>query len=227
MLIATLCRYQASARNHGTVADNGNGTFTITPAANYNGSVGLGYTVIDGHGGSVAASESFSLAAVNDAPVLTGIQTTLAAGTEDTAYTVSAANLLAGFTDVDGDTVSISGLSANHGTVATTATGPSPSRLRPTTTAPSVLGYTVIDGHGGSVAASQTFNLAAINDAPFDIDLRANNAIATDMNARAQRSARSLHLIPTAPLSRFRSSATSLPASPSPEAHSISRAARI
>jgi hypothetical protein len=64
--------------NHGTVADNGNGTFTITPAANYNGSVGLSYMVIDGHGGSVAASESFSLAAVNDAPVLTGIQTTLA-----------------------------------------------------------------------------------------------------------------------------------------------------
>jgi hypothetical protein len=88
-----------------------------------------------------------SLAAVNDAPVLTGIQTTLAAGTGDTAYTVSAANLLAGFTDVDGDTVSISGLSAKpRHSPPSTATGPSPSRLRPTTTAPSVLGYTVIDG---------------------------------------------------------------------------------
>src|SRR5206468_5516362 len=58
------------------------GTFTITPSANYNGTVSLSYDVTDGDL-SVAASQSFVLAAVNDAP--TGSATaSLAAGTEDT-----------------------------------------------------------------------------------------------------------------------------------------------
>ncbi|WP_152971366.1 cadherin-like domain-containing protein, partial [Rhizobium ecuadorense] len=88
---------------------------TFTPDANYNGPVSLSYTVTDGHGGSVPATQSFTLAAVNDAPVLSGNAATLAAGSEDTPYTFSAAELLAGFTDVDGDQLSVSGLSANHG----------------------------------------------------------------------------------------------------------------
>ena len=58
----------ALASSNGSVVDNGNGTFTITPTANYNGAVSLSYNVIDGHGGTIAASQSYSLAAVNDAP---------------------------------------------------------------------------------------------------------------------------------------------------------------
>ncbi|WP_160320408.1 cadherin-like domain-containing protein, partial [Rhizobium ecuadorense] len=85
-------------------------SWTFTPDANYNGPVSLSYTVIDGHGGSLPASQSFTLDAVNDAPVLSGNAATLAAGTEDTPYTISAADLLAGFTDVDGDQLSVSGL---------------------------------------------------------------------------------------------------------------------
>ena len=76
--------------NHGSVVDNGDGTFTITPGANYNGPLSLTYNVIDGNGGSVAASQSYSLAAVNDAPTGSA-SAALANGTEDTAYTVSAA----------------------------------------------------------------------------------------------------------------------------------------
>ncbi|RUM02060.1 cadherin-like domain-containing protein, partial [Rhizobium chutanense] len=92
--------------NHGALVDNNDGTWTFTPVANYNGPVSLSYNVTDGHGGSVPATQSFTLAAVNDAPVLSGTAATLAAGTEDTAYTFSTADLLAGFTDVDGDPLS-------------------------------------------------------------------------------------------------------------------------
>ena len=53
------------------MVNNGNGTYTITPTANYNGTVNLSYNVIDSHGGSVAATQSFMLAAVNDAPTIT------------------------------------------------------------------------------------------------------------------------------------------------------------
>jgi hypothetical protein len=59
----------------------------------------------------------FSLAAVNDAPALTGTQATLVAGTEDTPYTLTEADLLAGFTDVDGDSLSVSDLTASNGTI--------------------------------------------------------------------------------------------------------------
>ncbi|MDN3919960.1 beta strand repeat-containing protein [Roseateles violae] len=151
--------------NHGTVVNNGNGTFTITPTANYNGPVSLSYSVIDGNGGSIAASQSFTLAAVNDAP--TGSATAvLSAGTEDQAYTVSEATLLQGFSDVDGDTLSVSGLSSNHGTVVNNGNGTFTITPSANYNGPVSLSYSVIDGNGGSIAASQSFTLAAVNDAP-------------------------------------------------------------
>ena len=107
----------ALSANHGSVVDNRNGTFTITPAANYNGAVSLSYNVVDGNGGSVAASQSFTLAAVNDAPA-GAASASLAAGSEDTAYTVSAADLLAGFSDVDGDALSVAALWTTRWTTA-------------------------------------------------------------------------------------------------------------
>ena len=219
--------------NRGSVTSNGNGSFAITPVANYNGTVSLNYNVVDGSGGSLAASQSFSLAAVNDAPSLTlaladqgasegsafaytvpagaftdvdgdalsysatlasgaalpawlsfdagarsfsgtppngsagtivvrvsasdgsltafddfqitvgdvnvpptGAPTAvLAAGAEDTSYLVSAASLLQGFSDADGDTLSVANLSADHGSVTDNGKAASRSRPRPTTTA--------------------------------------------------------------------------------------------
>jgi VCBS repeat-containing protein len=55
----------------GTVTDNGDGTFTISAPLNANGTVTLSYNVIDGNDGTVAATQTFTRDAVNDAPVLT------------------------------------------------------------------------------------------------------------------------------------------------------------
>ena len=106
----------ALSSSNGSIVDNLDGTFTITPTANYNGTVDLTYNVIDGNGGSVAASQSYSLDAVNDAPTGSA-SAALANGTEDTAYTVSTADLVAGFCDADGDTLSVSARSSTHGTM--------------------------------------------------------------------------------------------------------------
>ncbi|MBS0638669.1 MAG: Hint domain-containing protein [Proteobacteria bacterium] len=54
--------------DHGSVVDNGNGTFTITPSASYVGPVELTYDVIDGQGGSIAANQLFVIAASEAAP---------------------------------------------------------------------------------------------------------------------------------------------------------------
>jgi len=47
--------------NHGTVVDNGNGTYTVTPTSNYSGAMSLLYSVVDGQGGSVAGAASVTV----------------------------------------------------------------------------------------------------------------------------------------------------------------------
>ena len=53
---------------HGSVVDNGNGTFTYTPDANYNGDDSFTYTVSDGNGANDSATVDITVAPVNDAP---------------------------------------------------------------------------------------------------------------------------------------------------------------
>ncbi|GJE19528.1 cadherin-like domain-containing protein [Methylobacterium marchantiae] len=147
----------------GTVTDNLDGTYTITPAADANGPVTLSYGVSDGLN-TAQATRDFTLDAVNDAPDLSGTQATLAAGMEDTVYTGQLSDLLAGFTDIDGDTLSVTDLSADHGTVTirggTFTLTPDKDYAGPVT-----LSYSVSDGLKTAQATSN-FALAAVNDAP-------------------------------------------------------------
>jgi predicted extracellular nuclease/2',3'-cyclic-nucleotide 2'-phosphodiesterase (5'-nucleotidase family)/Ca2+-binding RTX toxin-like protein len=103
---------------------------------------------------------------VNNAPVLTGSPAILAAGSEDTTYKIAAADLLAGFTDANNDVLSVSGLTATNGTLID-------NRDRTYSFTPNAnfngtvnLSYNVVDGKGGSVAATQSLAIAAVNDAP-------------------------------------------------------------
>ena len=96
---------------NGTVVLQGN-IATFTPSANYNGTDSFSFTAIDSHNNvSNVAVVSFTINAVNDAPVAAG-QT--ASTTKNTAQTI----LLSG-TDVDGDplTYVIAG-NPQHGTVS-------------------------------------------------------------------------------------------------------------
>jgi len=157
--------------NGGNVIANIEGSFTVQSPQNYIGPVELSYTVLDNQGGSTAATQLFGIVPpnnvtpVNTAP--TGSATaTLAAGTEDMAYTVSITELLAGFSDVDGDALDVSGLSASNGVVTgNTIDG---FTITPTLNYNGVvaLNYDVIDGNGGIIAATQSYTLAAVNDAP-------------------------------------------------------------
>ncbi|TYQ12629.1 UNVERIFIED_ORG: VCBS repeat-containing protein, partial [Zoogloea ramigera] len=54
---------------HGTVVVNADGTYTYTPAANYNGADSFTYTVSDGNGGSNTYTVAITVSPVNDAPV--------------------------------------------------------------------------------------------------------------------------------------------------------------
>ena len=54
--------------NQGVITNNNNGTWLLTPTANYNGLVTITYAITDGYGGRLAATQSFVLSAVNDTP---------------------------------------------------------------------------------------------------------------------------------------------------------------
>ena len=56
---------------NGTIFDNGNGTYTFTPAHDFNGTATFTYTVTDGQSPALTdtATVSINVAAVNDAPV--------------------------------------------------------------------------------------------------------------------------------------------------------------
>ena len=159
----------ALSADHASVIENPGGTFTLTPFAGFKGPVELSYAVIDGQGGSAPANQLFLVAAnqatpVNAAPSGTA-SAKLPAGSEDTLWTVSAVQLLAGFSDADGDPLSISGLSADYGAV--TDNGDGTFTLTPIAdyNGPITLSYNVTDGLD-SIAATQNYSLVPINDAP-------------------------------------------------------------
>jgi hypothetical protein len=113
----------------------------------------------------VAASQSFSITPVKDAP--TGTATaSLVAGTEDTAYIISASDLLQGFSEVEGDKLSVANLTASNGSITANPDGSYTFTPDANFNGSVNLSYNVIDGNGGTVAASQSFSVAAVNDAP-------------------------------------------------------------
>ncbi|MCZ8133621.1 MAG: cadherin-like domain-containing protein, partial [Rhodobacteraceae bacterium] len=101
---------------------------------------------------------------VNDAPVGTSTAI-LASGTEDTAYTVTLAQLLAGFSDVDGDMLSVTTLSASNGTAVQNTDGNWTITPAGNFNGTMTLSYTVSDGTA-TIPGSLTYNVSAVNDAP-------------------------------------------------------------
>jgi Ca2+-binding RTX toxin-like protein len=155
----------------GTVKNNLDGTYTITPAANFNGAVTLTYDVTDGNGGTLTGqTTSFSIAAEND-PITGSPNATLAAGTEDTAYTINAAQLLQGFSDVDiatnGQVLSITNLTSSNGTVTNNGNGIYTITPAANFNGSITLTYDVTDNQGSTLTAQTlSYTLNAVNDAP-------------------------------------------------------------
>ena len=83
----------------GTLTLNANGSFTYTPAPNFNGADSFTYRANDGTVNSNLATVTINVAAVNDAPVA---DDDTYAATEDTTLTVVAPGVLANDTDADG-----------------------------------------------------------------------------------------------------------------------------
>ena len=89
-----------SGPSHGSVALAANGSFTYTPAANYNGTDSFTYAANDGIANSNNATVNLTVAAVNDAPVaVADVGTTM----QDSPLVSPSPGPLANDSDVDGD----------------------------------------------------------------------------------------------------------------------------
>ncbi len=154
-------------------------TFSLDPTnAAYN-SLAVGqhqtvqatYTVTSGTA-TALTTVAFDITGTNDAP--TGAPTAvLANGTEDVPYVVTAASLLQGFSDVDTlDKLSVTNLVSSNGTVAAGPNGTFIVTPGLNYNGPVNLTYAVTDGHGGTIGGqSRSFSLAAVNDAPINLQL--------------------------------------------------------
>jgi VCBS repeat-containing protein len=107
---------------------------------------------------------TFDVTAVNDAPTV-ATSAVLPDGAEDTPYTVSASYLLAGMLDMDGDTLAVTNLQSNKGVVVDNQDGSFTVTPHADYTGVAALSYTVIDGHGGTAAATASYTLMAVDDA--------------------------------------------------------------
>jgi len=101
----------------------------------------------------------------NNAPI--GTPAGFIAGIEDTNYTINSAGLLSGFTDADGDTLSVTNLTTTHGKITSNTDGTWLLTPDKDFNGSLQLSYVVNDNKGGSVNASFNFVLNPVNDAPI------------------------------------------------------------
>jgi len=134
-------------------------------AQNSSASVVISYTVHDEHGAASTSTLTLTVTGSNDAPVLTGTQAVLLGGTEEVNYTIHESDLLAGFTDVDGGDLRVSSLTAFNGSLTDNFDGTWTFHPNTNFNGTVNLTYSVVDGHGGIVSASNSFFLAPVNDA--------------------------------------------------------------
>jgi len=167
------------------------GSYTFTPAANFNGTVPpVTYRISDGSGSTDTAVLTITVTPVNDAPV-DGNETNTVV--EDTTLTIvdgAAGDLLNNATDIDGiDTLTITGYSIpginggnsiaagtatlipGVGTITINANGSYAfTPAADYTGAVPIITYTVSDNAGGTDTSTLTLTITPVNDPPVAVN---------------------------------------------------------
>ncbi|WP_223543758.1 retention module-containing protein, partial [Pseudomonas sp. BF-B-28] len=168
----------ATIANVGSLVIAVNGTYTFTPAANYNGSVPtVSYTVTDGSGSNVTSPLTINVTPVDDS--FTDLSESVTTN-EDTAVTGS---VLTGTSSVDGpvsvvnftigETTYAAGSTATIANVGTLVIGANGTyTFTPAEnyngSVPTV-SYTVTDGSGSNVTSPLTINVTPVDDSFTDL----------------------------------------------------------
>ena len=158
---------------YGALSVNADGSFTYSPAANFNGADAFTYKANDGTADSKVATVSLTITPVNDAPV--AVNDTYTA-VEDTPLTIAAPGLLANDTDVDGDALAAILVSEPaHGTLSLGLDGGLTYTPAANFNGADAFTYKANDGTEDSNLATVSLTVTPVNDAPA----AANNSYTT------------------------------------------------
>ncbi|MGP1383491.1 MAG: cadherin-like domain-containing protein [Thainema sp.] len=141
-------------------------SFTGIPLNADVGVLSITITAIDQSGDTISNTFDLVVENVNDAP--TGVATSIVPDTaEDNDLIIQLSTLLEGFTDADGDTLSVSGLTADVGTLMDNNDGTYTFSPDADYNGRVTLTYTVTDNNGGDITGvTHTFSVTSVNDAP-------------------------------------------------------------
>ena len=165
---------------HGTLTVNPDGTYSYTPAANFNGQDSFRVVVTDPDGATSIATVTVNIGAVNDQPVAVDDN---AATTENAG--VSGNVIIGSDSDPDGDTLTVVTVGAGPDGVGRTISGSAGGsfviladgsyRFEPGTdfddlqtgeSRTTTVAYTISDGNGGTASAILTVTVNGTNDLP-------------------------------------------------------------
>lgn len=154
---------------HGTVTLNPDGSFTYTPEADFNGVDTFTYKANDGDLDSNVATVTITVNPINDAPVAVDDEFSM---DQDTVLTATAAQgLLVNDTDVDGDPLTVVGVSdVTHGTLVLNADGSFTYTPAAGFVGTDSFTYKANDGTLDSNVATVTITVNSTNDAPVAVD---------------------------------------------------------
>ena len=156
---------KATGPSHGTVTvDPVTGTYTYTPAADYNGPDSFTVTIDDGHGGTKTVTVTITVTPVNDAPTSPDY-------TNTTNEDVPVNGTITG-TDVDGDVLTYTKAAGpSHGAVTVDpVTGAYTYTPGADYNGPDSFTVTINDGTGGTKTVTVTITVTPVNDAPTSPD---------------------------------------------------------
>src|SRR5262249_28533745 len=146
---------------HGTLALNADGTFSYTPAANFNGTDSFTYRASDGSLTGGLATVTITVRPVNDAPVVRDASVTTP---EDTPPPGPLASTAA---DVDADPLTFAVVSGpSHGALALNPNGGYTYTPLPNYFGPDSFVFKANDGTADSNLATVTVIVTSVNDAP-------------------------------------------------------------
>ncbi|MFL9758011.1 tandem-95 repeat protein [Vibrio cyclitrophicus] len=155
----------------GIFTDNGNGTFSFAPNANFDGDVSLDVVVTDEDGATVATSASIDVLPINDPPVSGDLAYSI---DEDGSIILNQEQLLSQASDVDGDELTASNLSAgDNATVVDNGDGTFTVTPDANFNGDIDLSFDISDGTE-SIVANADLTVNPVNDLPTTSDVYAN-----------------------------------------------------
>ena len=157
------------ASGNGTLVNNGNGTWTFSPTADWNGAVDFAFDVFDGTA-TIPNTATLTVVSVNDLPMTSNISLTT---DEDVAVTGQVTA-----TDIDGDMLSYAVTAApqNGVLILNATTGEFTYTPNAFYNGTDSFVVTVNDSNGGTTTSTVTVGVASVNNAPVAVA----DAITTD-----------------------------------------------